>query len=545
MSNIFYLELSRKAFIIFTNVAIINMITLEINKKQITVEKNSTVLDAAKHLNIDIPTLCYLNGYDHFTSCMICVVHEIKTDQLLPSCSAMSTDGMQIETDNEKVREFRKDTLDLLLSEHVGDCEAPCQRACPANMNIPLMIRQIKEQRFEDAIRTVKKDIALPAVLGRICHAPCENACRRKIYDNPVSICLLKRFVADIDLSQKSPHMPELNDKSGKKVAIIGAGATGLSAAYYLLQYGHDCFIYDKNAQPGGMLRYGVPDEKLPKSVLDSEIELIFALGPAFKMNHVLGKDIEFDELREMYDAVVIAMGKVDAKMFENSGIEFSSRGVSVNRKTFETTLPGIFAGGNSISEGRMAIRSVAHGNSIAHSVDQFLNHLPVTGSFHRFNSILGKIQNDEKKEFIKEAEIYDQIIPDGGLKDGYSELEAIKESARCFHCDCRKPDSCKLRQYAEEYGANQQWFRLNQRNKFEKIIQHDSVIYEPGKCIKCNLCVQITKNAGEELGLTIVNRGFDIRIAVPLNESMAQGLKKAAKECIEACPTAALSWRE
>jgi len=522
-----------------------NMITLEINKKQVTVEKNSTILDAAKQLNIDIPTLCYLNGYERFTSCMICVVHEIKTDQLLPSCSAMATEGMQIETDNEKLREFRKDTLELLLSEHVGDCEAPCQRTCPANMNIPLMIRQIKEKRFEDAIRTVKKDIALPAVLGRICPAPCENACRRKIYDNPVSICLLKRFVADIDLSQESPYMPKMKDKSGKKVAIIGAGATGLSAAYYLLQNGHECDIYDKNPQPGGMLRYGVPDEKLPKSVLDSEIELIFALGAAFKMNHTLGKDIEFDELRKTYDAVVIAMGKVDATLFENSWIEFSSRGVSVNRKTFETTLPGVFVGGNAISEGRMAIRSVAHGKSIAHSVDQFLNNLSVTGSQQRFNSILGKIQNGEKEEFIKEVEKYDQIIPEGGSKDGYSELEAVKESSRCFHCDCRKPDLCKLRQYAEEYGANQQRFKLNLRNKFEKIIQHEYVIYEPGKCIKCNLCVQITKKAGEELGLTFINRDFNVRVEVPFHESLDRGLGKVAKECIEACPTAALSWRD
>ncbi len=521
------------------------MITLEINKKQTTVEKNSTVLDAAKHLNIDIPTLCYLNGYDHFTSCMICVVHEIKSDQLIPSCSAMATEGMQIETDNEKVREFRKDTLDLLLSEHVGDCEAPCQRTCPANMNIPLMIRQIKEKRFEDAIRTVKKDIALPAVLGRICPAPCENTCRRKVYDNPVSICLLKRFVADMDLSRKSPYLPKIKDKSGKKVAIIGAGATGLSAAYYLLQNGHDCCIYDENPQPGGMLRYGVPDEKLPKPVLDSEIELIFALGAAFKINHALGKDIGLSELRKMYDAVVIAMGKVNAKLFENSEIEFSSRGILVNRKTFETTLPGVFAGGNTVSEGRMAIRSVTHGKSIAHSIDQYLNNLPVAGSPQRFNSILGKIQNGEKEEFIKEAEKYDQIIPEGGLENGYSDSEAVKESARCFHCDCRKPALCKLRQYAEEYSANQQRFKLNRRNKFEKIIQHGSVIYEPGKCIKCNLCVQITKKAGEELGLTFINRDFNVRVEVPFHESLDRGLGKVAKECIEACPTAALAWRE
>ncbi len=119
-------------------------VKIQINNKGITVPAGSTILDAAGKLNIGIPTLCYMNGFERITSCMICVVHEINSDRLVPSCSANVVEGMQIETDNEKVREARKDALDLLLSEHVGDCEAPCHRACPAHMNIPLMIRQIE-----------------------------------------------------------------------------------------------------------------------------------------------------------------------------------------------------------------------------------------------------------------------------------------------------------------------------------------------------------------------------------------------------------------
>ena len=520
-------------------------IKITIDNQDISVPADSSILEAAKELNINIPTLCYLNGYEWFTSCMICVVHEVKTDQLLPSCSAAVAEGMRIETENEKVREARKDALDFLLSEHVGDCDAPCRRACPAHMNIPLMIRQIKDEQLEDAIRTVKKDIALPAVLGRICSAPCENGCHRKSYDSAVSICSLKRYVADIDLAQESPFCPASRANSGKKVAIIGAGPTGLSAAYYLLQDGHACHVYDSNPQPGGMLRYGVPDEDLPQAVLDLEIERIAELGAEFLMERSLGKQLRWDDLRKAYDAVIMTVGKIDPEVFKTSGLELSSRGIKIDTKTHETSVPGVFAGGNAVSEARMAIRAVAHGKNMAYSVNKFLETKTVTGPTRRFQSMLGKIREEEVGEFMKEAEGHERIVPKSGFKDGYADEEAVKESRRCFGCDCRKPGSCKLRQYSEVYQANQRRFTFVERKRFQKNIQHDHVIYEPGKCIKCGLCIKITKRAGEKLGLTFVDRGFDVRVETPFGEPLSQGLKKVAGDCISACPTGALSWRD
>ena len=475
---------------------------------------------------------------------MICIVHELKSDTLIPACSAPVAAGMEIETHNEKVKEMRKDTLEMLLSEHVGDCEAPCHRACPANMNIPLMIRQIKAKNYADAIITVKGDIALPAVLGRICSAPCENGCKRGFYDSPVSICHLKRFVADVDLAKDTPYRPELKQKSAKRVAIIGAGPTGLSAAYYLLRNGHDCIIYDKNPKPGGMLRYGVPENKLPGNVLDSEIDRILELGARFQKEQILGKNVNLNDLIEKFDAVVLAIGTIDVEAFRNSEIQFSARGIIVNRRTFETSVRGVFAGGNVIAEGRMAIRSAAHGKLIAFSVDQFLKAVAVTGLPRRFNSMMGKIRDGEGEEFIKEAEKFERSVLDGFV-NSYSDTVAVKESRRCFRCDCRKLNSCQLRQYSQEYGANQKRYKIAERKKFQKIIQHDLVVYEPGKCIKCNLCVQITEKAGEKIGLTFVNRGFDVRVEPPFNEAMDRGLEKTAAECIEACPTAALARRD
>ena len=519
-------------------------INLTINNRKVSVKDGSTVLDAAETLGIAIPTLCYLPGYEPNASCMICVVDELKTDSLILACSMPVKDGMLIETDNARVREARKDTLDLLLSEHVGDCEAPCQRTCPAKMNIPLMIRQIKEKKFDKAIITVKKNIALPAVLGRICPAPCEKACNRKFYDNPVSICILKRFVADIDLAKELPYRPDVLPKSGKKVAIVGSGPTGLSAAYYISRYGHECCIYDRNEKPGGQLRYGVPDDKLPKSVLDAEIEQIHALDVELKSGKTLGKDFSVRDLQKDYDAVILAIGATDPDVFIDSDIEYSPSGIAVNRKTFETSIPGVFTGGNAISEGKMAIRSAAHGKFIAYSVHRYVNGLTITGYPQRFNSVIGKLQNGEEKELIKEAEVFDRIEPAGNFEAGYSVDEAVNESKRCFHCDCRKPESCKLRHYSEEYGADKRRFKFDRRKPLQKIVQHELINFEPGKCIKCNICVEITKKAGENLGFTFINRGFDVQLTVPFDESLNSGLRKVAKECVEACPTAALAWR-
>jgi len=519
-------------------------VRLTIDELDITVPADSYILDAARKLNISIPTLCYLNGYERYTSCMVCVVYEANTERLIPACSAIVSEGMRITTKNNRVLDARKDALDFLLSEHVGDCDAPCQRACPAHMNIPLMIRQIKDGRLEEAIKTIKKDIALPAVLGRICSAPCEKGCHRNSYDSPVSICLLKRYVADVDLAQESPYCPASPKNSIKNTAVIGAGPAGLSASYYILQYGYACDVYDNNPLPGGMLRYGISEENLPKAVLDQEIKRIAKMGAKFLMNRSLGKDLGWDKLKNDYDAVILAVGKTNPEVFESSGIELSLRGIMIDRKTYQTSVPGFFAGGNAVSESQMAIRAAAHGKNLAYSVNQFLKGEPVTGPSPRFHSILGKSWEDEACEFLKEADNQDRVFP-AVLKQGYTDKEAVRESTRCFGCDCRKLYSCRLQQYAEEYQANQRRFTFVKRKRLQKNIQHDLVIYEPGKCIKCGLCVLITKKAGEKFGLSFVDRGFDVHIQTSFGVPLSQGLEKAAAECVSACPTGALSWRD
>ena len=229
------------------------IIQLTIDNREVEVAEGATILDAARRLNIEIPTLCYLEGYPANTSCMACVVKVSDRASLVPACGTKAEEGMRVESETPEVHEARKAALELLLSDHAGDCIGPCHAICPAKMDIPRMIRQIAAHNLREAIQTVKVDIPLPAVLGRICPAPCEKGCRRGAYDDSVSICLLKRYVADVDLASDSPYLPNCEPEKNKPVAIIGAGPAGLSAAYYLRQRGYPCTVFDDHEKPGGM----------------------------------------------------------------------------------------------------------------------------------------------------------------------------------------------------------------------------------------------------------------------------------------------------
>jgi ferredoxin len=453
--------------------------------------------------------------------------------------------------------------LELLLSDHVGDCAGPCQMGCPAHMNIPQMIRQIAAGDLEGAIVTVKQDIALPAVLGRICPAPCEKACRRRLHDEAVSICLLKRYVADVDLQSPSPYLPTCAAGRGKRVAILGAGPAGLAAAYYLQQDGFECTVFDDHEEPGGMLRYGVPEASLPREVLAAEIAQIQKLGVAFRLGTRVGVAVSMDEIRRQFDAVFLGTGELKPGDAEVLGIAVSPEGIKIDSQTNATSVPGVFAGGDATRRRRLAVRAVADGKEAAESIRRYLlggslkpdgpvcsvpvrayQETPpgVTADSRAFISRMGRLQEGEMAVFLQAASTESRYKP-SGPSGGFTDEEARAEAIRCLHCDCRKPDTCLLRQYACAHDARQSRYKA-ERRRFVQQTQHPDVIYESGKCIDCGICIQIASQAGEKLGLTFVGRGFDVRVAVPFNESLAEGLKLAAAQCVRACPTGALAFK-
>ncbi len=335
---------------------------LTIDDTPVQVEPGATILDAARKLGIGIPTLCFLEGHPPQTSCMVCLVKVDGDDKLLPACATRVRDGMRVESECDEVRHARRTALELLLSDHLGDCIAPCQAACPAHIDIPLMIRQIAAGRRIAAGTTDR---------CRTCHAPCEKVCRRAVKDAAVSIRLLGCWVA---------------------------GASG----------------------PGTQVPAATPEKQ--------------------------------------------------------------------------------------------------------------------------FSVHIGRVDPAEIGDFMAGASEENRVRPANGAS--FTEDEARREALRCLHCDCRRQTDCKLRKYAAIYGASPAKYK-GERRRFLQAFHPENVIYEPGKCIACGLCVQITQEAAEPLGLTFIGRGFNVKVAVPFDRSLEEGLRRAAAECVAACPTGALAFKD
>lgn len=182
----------------------------------------------------------------------------------------------------------------------------PCVHRCPANVDIPGYLALVREGRVADAVRLIRKDNPLPLVCGYVCERPCESACRRSFVDAPLNIRGIKKFA--VDRAHEVPQ-PPCAPATGKKVCIIGSGPSGLTAAYYLALMGHDITIYEKLEQLGGMLRYGIPDYRLPRELLESEIRSILQLGIKVRPGVDVGVDVTYEQLQKEYDAVYISLG--------------------------------------------------------------------------------------------------------------------------------------------------------------------------------------------------------------------------------------------
>ncbi len=344
------------------------MLQITINQRALEVEEGATVLDACRAAAVDVPTMCYLDGHTHFTSCMLCVVKDVGLGRLIPACSARAADGMIIETDTDEVTDARRVALELMLSEHVGDCEGPCERVCPAQIHVPAVLHRLAAGDRAGAGAAYRESQTQPGVPCLACKGRCEKACRRGRIDEAVSIRLL--------------------------------------------------MLYATQGLPEG-------EEHAPRP--------------------------------------------------------------------------------------------------------------------RPFNSVIPKLSDEEKADALATADPSPRLHP-ADEKEGFTAEEARREASRCLHCECRKPTNCRLREYAERYQAKQARYKPMERKPIQVIHQHPSVVYEPGKCIKCGICVKITEASTETFGMAFLSRGYDVTVGVPFSETLDKGLTHTAEACAHHCPTGALS---
>ncbi|MDO4182417.1 MAG: FAD-dependent oxidoreductase [Coriobacteriia bacterium] len=341
-------------------------ITITVDGRELTCNAGDILLSVALKAGIDIPHLCFEEDLGRYGACSLCVVEVEGRPKLMRACATTVWDGMVVQTNTPRTQQVRKVAMELLMADHTGDCKGPCELECPAHTDAQGYLRAIREGNDREAVRIVKETNPLPASIGRVCPHPCEGACRRGLVEQPLSIAFLKAFAADNDMNSANPFVPEVAADTGKKVAIVGGGPAGLAAAYRLRVAGHAVDVYDAMPEMGGMLRYGIPEYRLPAEVLAREVAAIETLGVGMHTGVRVGTDVTLDALRSQADAVLIAVGawKAGGVRCPGEDLEGVVGGIDFLREVNEGTIPNlgkrvaVVGGGNTAMDAcRTALR--------------------------------------------------------------------------------------------------------------------------------------------------------------------------------------------
>ena len=273
--------------------------------------QGQTLLSVAVDNGIsDIPNLCNDEKLEPTSACRMCLVHIEGMERPLPSCNTAAEPGMVVTTNSDELFHIRRTNLEMMLSDHNAYCQPPCQVDCPTHIDIPGYLELIAKGSMKEAARLVKEVLPFPYILGLTCPAPCQKACRRALVDEEIAICRMHGHAAEYSLLD--PPLPYLQDPpTGKRVAIVGGWPGWYDLCLLSGLKGHYCKVFDMQPQLGGMLRYGIPEYRLQKDMMDREIDHVdsWASTPRRNVKHWVRISLSMICLLQGFDAVYLAIG--------------------------------------------------------------------------------------------------------------------------------------------------------------------------------------------------------------------------------------------
>src|SRR6266702_4787449 len=286
--------------------------TIWIDGKEVTAIPGEAILRAAQRAGFEVPTLCVDEKLAPAAACRMCLVEIEGYHRPMPSCHLPVEPGMKITQASDSLFKLRKQNLEYILSDHNAYCMPPCQVSCPTHIDIPGYLELMSKGQHVEAARLVKEVLPFPYMLGLVCPKPCQEVCRRGLVEEEIAICQCHGYTGELvmEMEQAPTPFPQLA-ATGKRVAVVGAGPAGMTAAYYAALKGHAVTVFDMMENQGGIARYGIPEYRLPKVKLDKELNSVWQLRDTdFKGGTKLGRDFSLDDLfTQGYDAVFLGLG--------------------------------------------------------------------------------------------------------------------------------------------------------------------------------------------------------------------------------------------